>query len=79
MMNKLTRRLSKIPDEVRGEIEPYFLNSDPVVDEDNRKLPKLDDNTADYVRKGLTVSKSTKTFVAMFTESLKADNYLLIY
>ncbi|KAG8657428.1 palmitoyl-acyl carrier protein thioesterase, chloroplastic isoform X2 [Manihot esculenta] len=54
MMNKLTRRLSKIPEEVRGEIEPYFLNSDPVVDEDSRKLPKLDDNTADYVRKGLT-------------------------
>ncbi|KAK2645790.1 hypothetical protein Ddye_020985 [Dipteronia dyeriana] len=54
MMNKLTRRLSKIPDEVRGEIEPYFMNSDPIVDEDGRKLPKLDDNTADYVRRGLT-------------------------
>ncbi|KAL9443471.1 hypothetical protein AB3S75_016767 [Citrus x aurantiifolia] len=54
MMNKLTRRLSKMPDEVRQEIEPYFLNSDPVVDEDSRKLPKLDDSTADYVRRGLT-------------------------
>ncbi|KAF5725980.1 plastid acyl-ACP thioesterase [Tripterygium wilfordii] len=54
LMNKLTRRLSKIPEEVRGEIEPRFLNSDPVVDEDNRKLPKLDDNTADIVRGGLT-------------------------
>ncbi|EEF47013.1 palmitoyl-acyl carrier protein thioesterase, chloroplastic [Ricinus communis] len=54
MMNKLTRRLSKIPEEVRGEIEPYFLNSDPIVDEDSRKLPKLDDSNADYVRKGLT-------------------------
>ncbi|KAF5748630.1 plastid acyl-ACP thioesterase [Tripterygium wilfordii] len=54
MMNKLTRRLSKIPEEVRGEIEPYFLNYDPVVDDDSRKLPKLDDNTADIVRKGLT-------------------------
>ncbi|WCJ29727.1 Palmitoyl-acyl carrier protein thioesterase chloroplastic [Euphorbia peplus] len=53
MMNKLTRRLSKIPEEVRGEIEPYFVNSDPVVDEDGRKLPKLDDTTADYIRKGL--------------------------
>lgn len=56
MMNKVTRKLSKIPDEVRGEIEPYFMISDPVVDEDGRKLPKLDDNTAEYVRKGLTVS-----------------------
>lgn len=54
MMNKLTRRLSKMPEEVRGEIEPHFLNSDPVVDEDSRKLVKLDDNTAEYVRKGLT-------------------------
>ncbi|KAJ0030926.1 hypothetical protein Pint_13106 [Pistacia integerrima] len=54
MMNKKTRRLSKLPDEVRGEIEPYFVNSDAVVDEDSRKLPKLDDNTADYVRRGLS-------------------------
>ncbi|TYJ29376.1 hypothetical protein E1A91_A06G065400v1 [Gossypium mustelinum] len=54
MMNKLTRRLSKIPEEVRGEIEPHFMNSDPVVAEDDRKLVKLDDSTAQYVRKGLT-------------------------
>ncbi|MBA0693768.1 hypothetical protein Goari_004117 [Gossypium aridum] len=49
MMNKLTRRLSKIPEEVRGEIEPHFMNSDPVVAEDNRKLVKLDDSTAQYL------------------------------
>ncbi|CAK7334866.1 unnamed protein product [Dovyalis caffra] len=54
MMNKVTRRLSKIPEEVRGEIEPYFLPSDPVVNEDSRKLQKIDDKTADYIRKGLT-------------------------
>ncbi|CAB4288530.1 unnamed protein product [Prunus armeniaca] len=54
MMNKLTRRLSKIPDEVRGEIEPFFMNSPPVVEEDSRKLLKLDDKTADFVRTGLT-------------------------
>ncbi|KAB5514246.1 hypothetical protein DKX38_028152 [Salix brachista] len=54
MMNKVTRRLSKIPEDVRGEIEPYFLNSDPVVNEDSTKLPKIDDKTADYIRKGLT-------------------------
>ena len=56
MMNKLTRRLSKIPEEVRGEIEPYFLNYDPVIKEDGRKLKKLDDDTADFIRSGLTVS-----------------------
>ena len=57
MMNKLTRKLSKIPEEVRGEIGPHFVNSAPVVEEDNRKLPKLVDNTADCIRSGLTVSQ----------------------
>ncbi|KGN65382.1 palmitoyl-acyl carrier protein thioesterase, chloroplastic [Cucumis sativus] len=54
MMNKQTRKLSKIPGEVRGEIEPYFANSPPIVEEDGRKLPKLDDDSADYIRTGLT-------------------------
>uniref|UniRef100_A0A1L3KPW3 Acyl-[acyl-carrier-protein] hydrolase n=1 Tax=Carthamus tinctorius TaxID=4222 RepID=A0A1L3KPW3_CARTI len=54
MMNKETRRLSKIPDEVRAEIEQYFVDAPPVVDDDSRKLPKLEDTTADYVRNGLT-------------------------
>ncbi|KAK7327626.1 hypothetical protein VNO77_21710 [Canavalia gladiata] len=53
MMNKLTRRLSKIPEEVRGEIESYFVDSAPAVEEDSRKLPKLDD-TADFIRTGLS-------------------------
>ncbi|XP_024966610.1 palmitoyl-acyl carrier protein thioesterase, chloroplastic-like isoform X2 [Cynara cardunculus var. scolymus] len=54
MMNKETRRLSKIPDEVRAEIEHYFVDAPPVVDDDNRKLPKLEETTADHVRDGLT-------------------------
>ena len=54
MMNKLTRRLSKIPEEVRQEIGSYFVDSDPILEEDNRKLTKLDDNTADYIRTGLS-------------------------
>lgn len=56
MMNKETRRLAKIPDEVREEIGHHFVDSPPVVSEDNRKLPKLDGNRADYIRNGLTVS-----------------------
>ena len=64
MMNKLTRRLSKIPEEVRGEIEPYFVNSDPVLAEDSRKLTKLGDKTADYVRSGLTISTNTSLYVS---------------
>ncbi|KAK7265009.1 hypothetical protein RJT34_32625 [Clitoria ternatea] len=54
MMNKLTRRLSKIPEEVREEIRSYFVDSDPILEEDSRKLTKLDDNTADYIRTGLS-------------------------
>ncbi|KAL6496575.1 Palmitoyl-acyl carrier protein thioesterase, chloroplastic [Orobanche gracilis] len=54
MMNKETRRLSKIPDEAREEIGCFFVDSPPIVDDDTRKLPKLDDNTADYIRSGLT-------------------------
>ena len=57
MMNKLTRKLSKIPEEVIEEIKDYFVDSDPVLGENNRKLTKLDDNTADYIRTGLSVSQ----------------------
>jgi len=60
MMNKLTRKLARIPDEVRTEIQPYFFEHSAIVDEDNRKLPKLPDgqstSVAKYVRTGLTVS-----------------------
>lgn len=54
MMNKQTRKLSKMPDEVRAEIGPYFIERTAIIDEDSRKLPKLHDDTAQYVREGLT-------------------------
>ncbi|XP_076914713.1 palmitoyl-acyl carrier protein thioesterase, chloroplastic-like [Bidens hawaiensis] len=54
MMNKETRKLSKIPNEVRSEIERYFVDAPPVVDDDCINSPKLEETTADYVRKGLT-------------------------
>lgn len=56
MMNKETRRISKLPNEIREEIGSYFVDSPPVVDEDNRKSPKLDESTADCIRTGLTVN-----------------------
>ena len=57
MMNKLTRReLSKIPEEVKREIVLSFVNSDPVVEEDSRKLTKLDNETTDFFCSGLFVS-----------------------
>lgn len=43
-----------MPDEVRTEIGPYFADIPPVIEEDGRKLAKLDDNTAQYIRTGLT-------------------------
>ncbi|KAI3513769.1 hypothetical protein L1887_11916 [Cichorium endivia] len=54
MMNKETRKLSKIPDEVRAEIEHYFVDAPPVVKDDNKKLPKLEEANAHHVRTGLT-------------------------
>ncbi|KAL8149261.1 hypothetical protein AgCh_006314 [Apium graveolens] len=54
MMNKTTRKLSKLPDEVRAEIGSYFVDTPPIVDEDSRRLPKLTDSSADYIRTGLT-------------------------
>ena len=47
-----------MPDEVRTEIGPYFVDIPPVIEEDGRKLSKLDDDTAQYIRTGLTVSCS---------------------
>jgi hypothetical protein len=57
MMNKKTRRLSKMPDEVRAEICPYFLERSAIKDEGSnmQKINKLDDS-AEHVRSGLTVS-----------------------
>ncbi|XP_048542371.1 palmitoyl-acyl carrier protein thioesterase, chloroplastic-like [Triticum urartu] len=58
MMNKVTRRLARIPDEVRTEIEPFFSEYAAIDDQDNRKFPKLPEHdratSAKYVRTGLT-------------------------
>lgn len=54
LMNKNSRKLAKMPDEVRAEIGPYFMERAAVIDEDSRKLPKLNHETAHYVRKSLT-------------------------
>ncbi|KAI3897452.1 hypothetical protein MKX03_033203, partial [Papaver bracteatum] len=45
MMIKKTRKVSKFPEEVRGELAPITLDI---------KLSKLHDNTADFVQTGLT-------------------------
>jgi fatty acyl-ACP thioesterase B len=59
MMNKNTRRLSKMPDEVRAEIGPYFNGRSAISEEQGEKLPKPGTTfdgaaTKQFTRKGLT-------------------------
>ncbi|KAL6861511.1 hypothetical protein ACP4OV_017211 [Aristida adscensionis] len=59
MMNKKTRRLSKMPDEVRAEIGPYFNERSAITEEQSEKLAKPGNNadvdaTKQFIRKGLT-------------------------
>lgn len=57
-MNRETRRLSKIPEQVRQEIEPFYLDRFAIADEklDSEKIDKLTDTTAERIRSGLAVS-----------------------
>ncbi|KAE9604256.1 putative oleoyl-[acyl-carrier-protein] hydrolase [Lupinus albus] len=56
IMNRETRRLSKIPGEVKQELVPFYLNRIAVASEekDCEKLDKLaDDETVERIRSGL--------------------------
>ncbi|KAL4012368.1 hypothetical protein IC575_029468 [Cucumis melo] len=55
IMNKETRRLSKIPDQVREELTPFYLNriAIPTDQNDVEKIDKLTDETAERIRSGL--------------------------
>ncbi|CAK9172276.1 unnamed protein product [Ilex paraguariensis] len=76
MMNKETRKLSRFPNEVRAEIGHYLVDSPPVLDEDGIKIPELDDNTADYVRTGLTPRWSDMD-VNLHVNNAKYINWIL--
>eukprot|EP01018_Ginkgo_biloba_P028918 Gb_22116 [translate_table: standard] len=54
MMNSETRRLSKMPEEVREQSQPYFLERPAILADDTTKLCKLYDETAQYIRYNLT-------------------------
>jgi fatty acyl-ACP thioesterase B len=58
IMNQETRRLSKIPAQVRQEVLPFYLNRVAVATEknDSEKIDKLTDATAERIRSGLAVS-----------------------
>jgi fatty acyl-ACP thioesterase B len=57
-MNQETRRLSKIPEPVRQEVLPFYLNRVAVAAEknDSERIDKLTDATAERIRSGLAVS-----------------------
>ncbi|KAL3654998.1 hypothetical protein CASFOL_000784 [Castilleja foliolosa] len=54
-MNRETRRLSKIPDAVRNELLPFYLNRNAIALEktDRETIAKLTDDTAGQIRAGL--------------------------
>jgi len=61
MMNKKTRRLSKMPEQVRAELGPHFNVRSAITDEQSEKLAKPGNkvdggSTKQFIRKGLTVS-----------------------
>ncbi|KAK1357962.1 Acyl-[acyl-carrier-protein] hydrolase [Heracleum sosnowskyi] len=55
IMNRETRRLSKIPEEVKREVEPFHLNRVAISTEDidSEKIEKLNNDIADRIRSGL--------------------------
>lgn len=58
IMNRETRRLSKIPEEVKRELSPFYIHRIAVASEerDCEKIDKLTDETAETTRSGLAVS-----------------------
>ncbi|XP_021824190.1 palmitoyl-acyl carrier protein thioesterase, chloroplastic-like [Prunus avium] len=57
MMNRKTRRLSKMPEEVRAEIAPWFIGKQAIADDVPEKIVKLD-NKAKYVNRDLKPKRS---------------------
>lgn len=59
MMSRTTRKLSKMPEEVRAEISPYFLERSAIKDDTllTHKILRLNDD-AECVRSGLTPRRS---------------------
>ncbi|GMP59063.1 hypothetical protein CsSME_00022495 [Camellia sinensis var. sinensis] len=57
MMNQQTRRLSKMPEEVRAEISPWFIEKRAIKEDVNEKIEKLDEK-AKYVNTDLKPKRS---------------------
>ncbi|PON38388.1 Acyl-ACP thioesterase [Trema orientale] len=57
MMNRKTRRLSKMPEEVRAEISPWFIEKQAIKEDVPEKIVKLDDK-AKYMNTDLKPKRS---------------------
>ncbi|KAF6159276.1 hypothetical protein GIB67_032047 [Kingdonia uniflora] len=57
MMNRQTRRLSKMPEEVRDEITPWFIDKQAISSDVCTKIVKLDDK-AKYINSDLKPKRS---------------------
>ncbi|XVE84904.1 hypothetical protein DITRI_Ditri17bG0048900 [Diplodiscus trichospermus] len=57
MMNEQTRRLSKMPEEVRDEISPWFIEKQAIKEDVPEKIVKLDDK-AKYMNSDLKPKRS---------------------
>ncbi|XP_004235327.2 palmitoyl-acyl carrier protein thioesterase, chloroplastic-like [Solanum lycopersicum] len=55
IMNRETRRLSKIPEQVKAEVRPFYINkfAIPTAQIDSEKIEKLNDETAQIISSGL--------------------------
>ncbi|XP_059306796.1 palmitoyl-acyl carrier protein thioesterase, chloroplastic-like [Lycium ferocissimum] len=55
IMNRETRRLSKIPEQVKAEVQPFYINrfAIPSAQIDSEKIEKLNDETAQIISSGL--------------------------
>ena len=72
MMNRETRRLSKIPDEVRQEVLPFYLDRSIITAHatgGDRKIEKLTDSTAEHIRSGLAVRTRIPLSLHMLVQS----------
>ncbi|KAI9169063.1 hypothetical protein LWI28_006368 [Acer negundo] len=57
MMNEQTRKLSKMPEEVRAEISPWFIHKQAIKEDVAERINKLD-NKAKYAISGLKPTRS---------------------
>ncbi|VAH54268.1 unnamed protein product [Triticum turgidum subsp. durum] len=72
MMNKNTRRLSKMPEEVRGEISPWFIDRHAIHEEATEKIIKLDSNAKH-------VDSDLKTIPDQFLQHHQLSSIILEY